>query len=110
MPAKSLRQLSRDEVKSHNNEKSCWIIIDSYVYDVTNFIDLHPGGVGVITEVAGKDVTGGSLLDFGVSPATGYVETLNRTPHAIDAFYGLHRQEVLHKFGPKYVIGQVCIC
>ncbi|XP_055911490.1 cytochrome b5 [Eupeodes corollae] len=34
-----------------------WIIIKGVVYDVTDFIDKHPGGGELITEYAGKDAT-----------------------------------------------------
>lgn len=32
------------EVKKHNNKNDCWLVIDGKVYDVTNYIDSHPGG------------------------------------------------------------------
>ena len=32
-----------DECKSHMSEKSCWLIIHGKVYDVTDFLDEHPG-------------------------------------------------------------------
>jgi cytochrome b involved in lipid metabolism len=28
----------------HNSKDNCWINIGKKVYDVTNFIDEHPGG------------------------------------------------------------------
>ncbi|KAI8995726.1 acyl-CoA dehydrogenase/oxidase [Gaertneriomyces semiglobifer] len=80
-PVKELRKVSRDEVAKHNKADDCWIIIDSYVYDLSRFMGLHPGGEGVLLNVAGKDAT--------------------------EEFYGLHRQEVMEKFGPRYIIGQI---
>ncbi|XP_047128073.1 cytochrome b5 isoform X1 [Hydra vulgaris] len=46
-----------EEVRSHNNAKSCWLAIHDKVYDVTKFIDEHPGGEEVLLELAGKDAT-----------------------------------------------------
>ncbi|ESO11040.1 hypothetical protein HELRODRAFT_185302 [Helobdella robusta] len=42
------------DVKSHNNSKSCWIIIHNDVYDVTPFLEEHPGGEEVLLEQAGS--------------------------------------------------------
>ncbi|KAJ3269321.1 hypothetical protein HK104_005146 [Borealophlyctis nickersoniae] len=81
-PARSTtNEFTLSEVASHNTADSLWTVIDNRVYDLTNFVDLHPGGVHVLLEVAGKDST--------------------------EEFYGLHRQQVLLKFGPRYQIGVV---
>jgi cytochrome b involved in lipid metabolism len=40
------------EVKKHSSEDDCWIIIHGKVYDVTKFIDSHPGG-DILIDVAG---------------------------------------------------------
>jgi len=45
------------EVKEHNNGKSTWLIIHDKVYDVTKFLDEHPGGEEVLLEQAGQDST-----------------------------------------------------
>lgn len=31
-----------------------WIIVDTAVYDVSKFADMHPGGSHVLLQVAGK--------------------------------------------------------
>jgi L-lactate dehydrogenase (cytochrome) len=41
------------EVAKHNNKKSCWIVLDSKVYDVTTFLSEHPGGATIILQQAG---------------------------------------------------------
>lgn len=41
------------EVAKHNSKKSCWIVLDSKAYDVTNFLSEHPGGAPIILRNAG---------------------------------------------------------
>ncbi len=46
------------EVALHNDdEHGYWMIIDGRVYNVTEFAQLHPGGVKIIREYAGMDAT-----------------------------------------------------
>ncbi|CAJ0587842.1 unnamed protein product, partial [Mesorhabditis spiculigera] len=45
------------DVQSHTTEDSLWIIIKGKVYDVTLFLDEHPGGRDVLMEQAGQDAT-----------------------------------------------------
>jgi len=45
------------EVAEHNSESSLWLIFDNKVYDVTKFVDEHPGGTEVLTERMGEDRT-----------------------------------------------------
>ncbi|XP_048731592.1 uncharacterized protein LOC125648577 [Ostrea edulis] len=52
-----LREFSLADVSEHCDIRSCWIIISDKVYDVTNFIHEHPGGLDVIMEYAGSDAT-----------------------------------------------------
>ncbi|KAJ3300000.1 hypothetical protein HDU76_006182, partial [Blyttiomyces sp. JEL0837] len=53
----ALKKFTVEEVAKHNKEDDCYIIINSKVYDVTNFLDGHPGGKRIILTVAGKDAT-----------------------------------------------------
>jgi len=58
-----------------------YIIIDGTVYDVTNFVDEHPGGAKILKRVAGKD--------------------------ASKQFWKYHNESVLKKYAPKLKIGTV---
>ncbi len=49
--------LTLEEISKHNSERDCWLIIDRDVYDVTNYLRLHPGGVSRITRYCGTDAT-----------------------------------------------------
>merc|ERR1712039_403760 len=50
-----------EEVKAHNigrgAEKSVWTVIHDNVYDVTKFLDEHPGGEEVLFDQSGLDAT-----------------------------------------------------
>ncbi|KAI0037722.1 acyl-CoA dehydrogenase NM domain-like protein [Auriscalpium vulgare] len=69
----SLKQFTREEVAQHNKDGDLWIIIDAKVYNLSRFADLHPGGKTVLfgDDIPGQDAT--------------------------EAFYGLHRHEVLER-------------
>lgn len=56
MPGKILPSFSRADIESHNTAKSCYVTLGSKVYDVTSFVDDHPGGGELILEYAGMDV------------------------------------------------------
>ncbi|KZT34745.1 hypothetical protein SISSUDRAFT_1065055 [Sistotremastrum suecicum HHB10207 ss-3] len=49
--------LTAQEISQHNSAKSCWVIIQNRVYDVTDFLPAHPGGSKIILKYAGKDAT-----------------------------------------------------
>ncbi|KAF8754341.1 Acyl-CoA dehydrogenase, N-terminal domain [Rhizoctonia solani] len=76
MSTKEMKVLTREEVAKHNKEGDLWIIVDSVVFDLSKFAAMHPGGLSVLLdeEIAGQDAT--------------------------EAFFSLHRQEVLAK--PQY--------
>ncbi|ORX56271.1 acyl-CoA dehydrogenase NM domain-like protein [Hesseltinella vesiculosa] len=74
------KTFTREEVARHASESDLWIVIDTDVYDLTDFADIHPGGLFPLMQVAGKDAT--------------------------SDFYGMHKQEVLIKFN-RYKIGTI---
>ncbi|KAI0663234.1 cytochrome b5-like heme/steroid binding domain-containing protein [Cubamyces menziesii] len=45
------------ELKAHSTKDSLYILLHEKVYDVTKFIDEHPGGDEVIIAEAGRDAT-----------------------------------------------------
>ncbi|KAJ5765007.1 hypothetical protein N7520_004566 [Penicillium odoratum] len=56
MPGRVLPTFTTADVEAHNNAKSCFITIGRKVYDVTDFVQDHPGGGDLILDYAGKDV------------------------------------------------------
>ncbi|KAH7296228.1 hypothetical protein KP509_26G014600 [Ceratopteris richardii] len=46
-----------EQVSQHSTSKDCWLIISGKVYDVTKFLDDHPGGDEVLLSATGKDAT-----------------------------------------------------
>ncbi|CAJ1958730.1 unnamed protein product [Cylindrotheca closterium] len=56
-----LKEYTAEEVSKHTSEKSCWMVIGNdsnggpKVYDVTKYLDDHPGGAEVMLDVAGQN-------------------------------------------------------
>ena len=46
-----------DKVKLNNTDRSCWSVVDGNVYDLTRWINSHPGGAGAIRSMCGVDGT-----------------------------------------------------
>ena len=51
------KQYSFEEVQKHKGDGSFWIIIYDKVYDVTKWLDIHPGGAEILMENSGTDAT-----------------------------------------------------
>lgn len=75
------KEFTLQEIAKHNKESDCWVIIDGNVYDLTSFLDQHPGGKKAIMTFAGKDAT--------------------------EEFDMLHDRKVIAKYAPKAHIGKV---
>lgn len=45
------------DVETHSNSNSAWAVVDGGVYDLTDFIRLHPGGSSAILNAAGMDAS-----------------------------------------------------
>ncbi|KRT78582.1 hypothetical protein AMK59_8114 [Oryctes borbonicus] len=50
-------EFSLEEIADHDNLTDCWIVVYDRVYDITKFINEHPGGADVLLEHAGRDAT-----------------------------------------------------
>jgi len=55
--APTTRQIKLSEVRKHQKEDSCWIIVRNKVYDCTPFLEDHPGGADSILINGGMDST-----------------------------------------------------
>ena len=47
--------LSNSEIKTHNLKSDCWSIVNANVYNLTSYVQSHPGGASVIANICGKD-------------------------------------------------------
>lgn len=56
LKSRAVRIFTREDLVNHNNTSSCWISRNGKVYDVTGFLQDHPGGDDLILNYAGKDV------------------------------------------------------
>ena len=74
-----MNSYSIEEISIHNTENDIWIVINGIVYDVTDFLDQHPGGKSMLLNVAGTDAT--------------------------DHFEALHQPKILEEYGEEYKIG-----
>ncbi|KAG1346484.1 cytochrome B5-like protein [Cocos nucifera] len=74
--SKTLKTYTKKEVSLHNKRDDCWIIVKGKVYDVTPYVEEHPGGDAILNN-AGGDSTEGF---FGPQHAT-------RVFDMVDEFY-----------------------
>lgn len=51
------RVIDLEEVKKHHAKDDLWLSIEGKVYDVTSFAPKHPGRLGPLMHLAGKDAT-----------------------------------------------------
>ncbi|KAI8983530.1 acyl-CoA dehydrogenase/oxidase [Pilobolus umbonatus] len=75
------KKFTVEEVLKHTQANDSWIIVHDKVYDITGFLDDHPGGKKVLLKAAGTDAT-----------------------KQFDAF---HSPSVLDKIASKYLIGEI---
>ena len=56
-PSASPAGYTMAQVKANNSAKSCWAVIDGFVYNLTSWINSHPGGSSAIVSLCGTDAT-----------------------------------------------------
>ncbi|CAI8615776.1 unnamed protein product [Vicia faba] len=89
----SAKTFAFEEVSKHNNKKDCWIMIHGKVYDVTSFLDDHPGGDESLISATGKDASvdfedvghSDSAIDMMHKYFIGMVDTSNKSPTEVDS-------------------------
>ncbi|XP_032741990.1 cytochrome b5-like [Rattus rattus] len=54
---KDVRHYTLGENQKHKDSKSTWVILHHKVYDLTKFLEEHPGGEEVLSEQAGGGAT-----------------------------------------------------
>ena len=57
MPGRTLPTILSADVRSRNTAKSCYVTLGTKVFDITPFLDDHPGGGDLIIQHGGKDVS-----------------------------------------------------
>ena len=67
MATKSTPTLPRADAESHNTSESCFVTLGSKVYDITPFLEDHPGGAELVLQYGGKDV--GAIMQDEISHA-----------------------------------------
>eukprot|EP01084_Bolivina_argentea_P234290 394436_1 len=61
MADKELKAYTAEDVSKHTSQDDCWLVIGNEsnggpkVYDVTKYLDDHPGGAEVMLDVAGQN-------------------------------------------------------
>jgi len=76
-----LKKYTMAQVAEKCNPDEIWIIIDGRVYDITKYIDKHPGGQIVLLRMGGKDCT--------------------------DVFANYHQARIYNSMLPPFLIGEV---
>lgn len=46
-----------EEIKKHDKDNDCWVVMNDKVLDVSKFLNEHPGGLDPIKDMAGEDIT-----------------------------------------------------
>jgi len=60
-------KLTSSEIKKHNSRDDCWSIVNGKVYNLTSFVQQHPGGIELISSICGIDGTAAFSSQHGSS-------------------------------------------
>lgn len=52
-----LRKISLRELSEHKSQYDCWTAYKGKVYNITQYLPYHPGGIPILMQAAGKDCT-----------------------------------------------------
>ena len=52
-----VREVTRAELKKHRKRSDAWMALNGAVYNVTQYMDFHPGGWDELVKGAGRDAT-----------------------------------------------------
>lgn len=84
-PASSLPIYTQDEVTKHRSvEEGVWVTYKGSVYDITEFVSMHPGGDKILL------AAGGALEPFW-------------------ALYAVHSQDHVLEILSEYKVGELCM-
>ena len=64
-PKASVSGYTMAEVRKHANAASCWTVISGDVYDLSKWVNRHPGGRARILSLCGKDGTAAFRAEHG---------------------------------------------
>lgn len=56
-PSVTALVLSKAELAKHTSSQSCWLLISGKIYDVTTYLNQHPGNASTILPTCGTDAT-----------------------------------------------------
>lgn len=56
-PPPNYVRVTMDQLKTHKYRNDCWTSINGKVFNITPYINFHPGGVDEIMKCAGRDGT-----------------------------------------------------
>lgn len=68
--------LTLEYVAKHSGASDCWMIVSGNVYDVTGYLNAHPGGRQSILQFCGKDGTSAFLTKGGQGSHSQYADQL----------------------------------
>lgn len=66
--SKTAGSYTMTEVQSANSPSKCWTAVNGKVYDLTPFVNKHPGGVANIIKLCGTDGTAAFAKQHGGQP------------------------------------------